>query len=75
MEKVVQLIEKKVDLNEKEAQNGATALHWAIRMKRFDIANYLIDKGAEIKIKNKENRTPLDLLEKKDLEKILSIVE
>lgn len=44
--------------------NEATALHIAIAVKNFDIAHYLIDKGASLTAQNKWGYSPVDLIEK-----------
>ena len=44
------------------AADGSAALHFAIIQRKWDLAMTLIDKGADVKIKNKDKRmTPLHL--------------
>ncbi|MBR3793726.1 MAG: ankyrin repeat domain-containing protein, partial [Alistipes sp.] len=38
---------------------GATALFWSIILKQFDIAEYLIEAGADVMIADNENSAPL----------------
>ncbi len=42
--------------------NGSTPIHSAISINNFEIANYLLDKGADLTIKNKWGYSPVDTL-------------
>jgi hypothetical protein len=42
--------------------NGKTPIHSAIAIKNFEIANYLLDKGADLTIKDKWGNSPVDTL-------------
>ncbi len=42
--------------------NGKTPIHSAIAIKNFEIANYLLDNGADLTIKDKWGNSPVDTL-------------
>jgi ankyrin repeat protein len=51
---------KNVDLNKLD-KYGNTLLHLTIKAEEYNIAHYLIDKGADVNIANKKLKTPLIL--------------
>jgi ankyrin repeat protein len=59
LDKVKSLVEAGVDINYQEASAGATALIMSAMYNFADIAGYLIDKGADISIRNKTGHTAL----------------
>ena len=48
-----------------EAKNGDTPFSWACRNDRVEVAELLLDRGANILHKNKEGQTPLFLASEK----------
>src|SRR3989338_7090493 len=48
------------EINEKDIY-GWTALHHAIQLNRFDLAQLLVQHGADMNISNMVGQTPLDL--------------
>jgi hypothetical protein len=54
------ILELVVDVNGIGLDSGETALHWAVREKNNDLISVLLEKGADIHIKNKENLSPND---------------
>jgi len=59
LDKVKNLIEAGVDINYQEESAGATALIMSAMYNFGDIARYLIEKGADISIKNNTGHTAL----------------
>jgi len=59
LDKVKNLVEAGVDINYQEESAGATALIMASMYNFGDIARYLIEKGADISIKNNAGHTAL----------------
>jgi ankyrin repeat protein len=59
LDKVKNLVETGVDINYQEESAGATALIMSAMYNFGDIARYLIEKGADISIKNKTGHTAL----------------
>lgn len=55
-------------------QNGDTALHFACRLNQTDTIQFFLTNGADPNLKNNEDKTPLDLVQK-DKELIMQIVE
>jgi len=47
------------DVNSKDARTGWTLLHIAIRKQRTEIAQFLIDKGADVNARDNRGRMPL----------------
>jgi ankyrin repeat protein len=57
---VADLINKSPSLiAETDKEQGATPLHWSAVYRRPEIAKLLIDKGADVNAKTKDNMTPL----------------
>ena len=56
---VIKFVNDKVDLNEGSSDHNWTPLHCAIYYDRVNIANILINAGANLTIKNDEGQTPL----------------
>ncbi len=54
------LLDDPVDVNAREA-GGATALHWAVRADRLDLAELLITAGGDVTAANAFDVTPLSL--------------
>jgi ankyrin repeat protein len=59
LEAVKQHIEAGTDLNTKDAMSGSTALTTAITFGKTQIANALIDAGADLSVKNNDGATAL----------------
>ncbi len=59
LDKVMELVEAGVDINYQEESAGATALIMSAMYNFEDIARYLIEKGADISIKNNTGHTAL----------------
>jgi len=59
LETVKSLIEGRADINQKEPFGGSTPLGTAITFGKNDIAKVLIDKGANLSLKNNDGSTPL----------------
>jgi hypothetical protein len=54
------LIHKQADITAKEYTHGWTALVYAIWSRDLETVQTLLDNGADVKIRDKENRTPLE---------------
>ncbi|MFY9589762.1 ankyrin repeat domain-containing protein [Rickettsia endosymbiont of Halotydeus destructor] len=55
----------KANVNEQDIINGSTALHYAIKNGNVEIISCLLKcQGINLTIKNKQDYTPLDLLQK-----------
>src|ERR1039458_4065848 len=54
------LIASKVNVNAPSA-DSSTPLHWAVEQDDFELANMLIDAGADVNAKTRYNITPLAL--------------
>lgn len=54
------LLQQNVGLDS-QADNGATPLHEAVRIKNAHLAACILARGADFTIRDKKNRTPLDL--------------
>lgn len=62
LKEIIQVIDQGitgVNVAPKNAK-GWTALHYACKMKNFDVAELLINHGADIYLKNESGQTPLD---------------
>lgn len=55
------LLNCKADPNLQDKFTGDTPLHLAIKYKNFELAKLLIDNGAIISIRNKDQLTPIEL--------------
>ena len=51
---------------------GNTALHYLCEDENFDIAIDMMKKGGDVKIKNNEGKTPLDLIKSDDIKTIIT---
>ena len=51
--------------------DGNTPLHLAAEFKSPDVARLLVNRGADIKLKNTLNQTPLDVVRSKDVSRLL----
>lgn len=49
-----------VDINTRDSK-GRTALHWAVKHQRVDMVKLLLDKGADLSIKDRDGYTPLGI--------------
>ena len=59
-------------------KNGQTALHFAVSEKKIEIMKFLVDKEANIDIKNKKQQTPYTLARKieiKDTKKEMTMAK
>lgn len=54
------LVEDEVDINDFDA-NGNTPLHWAALRGHLSVVDVLLEHGADVNIRDRMNRTPLDL--------------
>lgn len=57
---VEEVIKSGVDINFGD-HNGNTPLHIAVATNNLEVAKLLLEKGANLEIKNKNNLTPLSL--------------
>ena len=48
-----------IDINAKDSEFGVTALAWAVLLNDMEIAKFLIEKGADVNMKNRDGSTPL----------------
>ncbi len=48
-----------VDINAEDSEFGVTALSWAVLRDNTEIAQFLIEKGAEVNAKSRDGSTPL----------------
>lgn len=55
------LLEHGANPDHQVIQNGFTALHYAVTMNNVDIIKLLIIKGANLKLMNKQDKTPISL--------------
>lgn len=62
LETVKILIEHKADINNKGGMYGNTPLHSAACIPDIDLVFYLIEQGADPRIKNNSNSTPIELM-------------
>ncbi|MGD2169888.1 MAG: ankyrin repeat domain-containing protein, partial [Chlamydiota bacterium] len=62
---IERLIQAGADINKPDI-DGMTSLHIAIRVRDLTVAAYLISKGANVNIKNKEGQSPLEMAEGDD---------
>lgn len=57
---IQQLINKSIAIDAQD-NNGRTALHWAVELNRLDVVEYLLKHDANLDIKDKIRKTPIDL--------------
>ncbi len=67
------LVKKGADVNAVD-NRGWTALHAAVSAKRADIVEFLMDAGASANIRNKNDKTPLDLALEKGSVQIADLI-
>ena len=61
LKKVQQLVDSGADINQLD-KTGFTALHWAAMANKKEVAEFLIQKGADINIReSKYQLSPLDI--------------
>jgi len=60
-ETVKAYLKNDIDINTRDPENGYTALHWAAEKGQMKIVKLLIEKGANLNAKTKNNLTPLNL--------------
>jgi len=66
LERVQQLLDSGADINQRD-KTGFTALHWAAMANRKKVAVLLIQKGADINVREfKFNLTPLGVAQSRD---------
>ena len=53
------LLLRRADVNEKDDDNGCTPLHYAVRHGRTNVAQLLIESGADVNAKHDYGKTPL----------------
>jgi ankyrin repeat protein len=58
---VKQLLEHKADVKTKRTTDHVTALHIALHEQNWDIADILLESGADINAENDEGVTPLHI--------------
>ncbi|RZC27648.1 ankyrin repeat domain-containing protein 40 [Asbolus verrucosus] len=61
IEAVLALLSENLDINSKNSINGWTALHWAAKRGNSEVADILINHGANTKIENNKGETPAHL--------------
>ena len=61
LETVGAYLKEGIDINTRDPKNGYTALHWAAEKGQKKIVKLLIEKGANLNAKTKNNLTPLNL--------------
>jgi len=69
--KVKELVEKDPQVVKARNSNQSTPLHVAVDVSNFEIAKYLIEKGADVNSTNKTVQTPLFYAKKREIAKIL----
>lgn len=57
-------------LNQKIAEDGSTALHFAAYYNQLDIIKYLIENGADVNITDSKGQTPFDLAASQNLPEV-----
>ena len=72
LDHVISLIKKGVDVNSTDYGNR-TALHLAVGEKRYKVIEYLLRKGAQVDIKDRNGISPLDSAGKDQI--ILNLIE
>ena len=55
------ILKEGIDINIRDQKNGYSALHWAAEKGQKKIVRLLIEKGANLNAKTKNNLTPLNL--------------
>mmetsp|Transcript_14754 Transcript_14754/g.31269 ORF Transcript_14754/g.31269 Transcript_14754/m.31269 type:complete len:619 (-) Transcript_14754:64-1920(-) len=63
-----------IDIDDQDEEHGYTALHYAVALGNMSCANLLLQHGAEVNIKDKDQKTPLDLAalsENRDMSRLL----
>ncbi len=71
---VVKLLENKISINYKD-MFGRTALHYATINNQVNIVKYLLDKNVNRRIKDVQNKTPLDIAKTKGYVKIIELLK
>lgn len=61
LETVEAYLKEDININTRDPKNGYTALHWAAEKGQKKIVKLLIEKGANLNAKTKNNLTPLNL--------------
>jgi ankyrin repeat protein len=61
MDEMDLLLRVGVKVNVKSPLNGMTPLHYACKQGHLRVVNHLIEKGADMSMKDSKNRTPFDL--------------
>ncbi|MDR2781873.1 MAG: ankyrin repeat domain-containing protein [Holosporaceae bacterium] len=61
--------------SEAEGNEKQTALHFAAHNNSKDVAKFLIDSGANINARDKDGKTPADLVDKKTYPEIAELFE
>ena len=57
-DEAIRMLGSEIDVNSAQA-DGMTALHWAVHHGEFALAKLLVDKGANVEVKNRYGVTPL----------------
>ncbi|XP_005092472.1 ankyrin repeat domain-containing protein 40 [Aplysia californica] len=60
-----------VDLNSKNSLNGWTALHWACKRNHEKVVSYLLEKGADKSVANKDGHIPAQLTSNENIRQSL----
>jgi hypothetical protein len=58
IEAVLALLSQNIDINSKNNVNGWTALHWAAKRGNVEVADVLVNHGANIKVENSKGEEP-----------------
>jgi ankyrin repeat protein len=61
LETVKTYLKEGIDINTRDSDNGYSILHWAAEKGQKKIVKLLIEKGANLNAKTKNNLTPLNL--------------
>ena len=68
------LLEQSVELNARDTTTGWTALIWAVKDGRINMARQLLDKGADFTLKDTDGKTAHDWAVEKNREEIISLL-
>lgn len=69
------LAENRGLLNQKDAQFGATPLHWAALKGHADVVEYLVSQGADVQATNNNGETPLKVAERAKRNSVIPLLQ